>query len=257
MTRPPLDAQNHVAFSPRKFAAPRLRGGLVVWAGLLVSLPLSLALSSTGQAQSPDSASFPTGVDIIPADLPAHASEPVSSNRPRSLLPGTIPMDDTNEGDNELPSLATRYYQTLTGTGPAPKPKPAKRSVSDTAKSTPVTPPPTVRSTPAQQQDKVTVLRSETATPVTTVLPNDPDGRYLIQLGAFQDTLTAESYWASFMVRYPTLSKSHDKQIVTADLGTKGIFHRLQLTGFTDFEAAKQQCRQLKSDGTDCFATRY
>ena len=254
MTRPPQDILNCMASLPRKVSVSIFWGGLVVLAGFSLSLSLGLATARTAQAQATGSTAIPIGVDIIPTDLPAHASEPVSSNRPRSLLPGTIPIDDSIEEDSELPSLATQYYHTLTGTAPrtvqrkAPdvvRPSTSQKSPS----SQPVNRPPT--------QDTVTVARTETITYVPVALPDDPSGKYLIQLGAFHDTITAESYWASFMVRYPDLSKSHDKQIVTAYVGSKGIFHRLQLTGFADFESAKQQCRRLKTDGTDCFATRH
>lgn len=72
--------------------------------------------------------------------------------------------------------------------------------------------------------------------------------------GAFRDSFTAETYWASFSIRYPKLSKAHDKQIISADLGSQGTYHRLQLLGFADAASAQKQCRQLKADGTDCFA---
>lgn len=252
MTRPPQNNPDYSASLPRKVGMSAFRGGLSFLTGFVVSLSISLAITSTAQAQAAGSTAIPTGVDIIPTDLPAHASEPVSSNRPRSLLPGTIPIDNTIEGDDELPSLATQYYQTLTGAAPKAVQRKAPAAVKPTTQKLPAP-----LATEISTKNAASVARTETATYMPATPPADPDGKYLIQLGAFHDTITAESYWASFMVRYPDLSKSHDKQIVTADLGTKGIFHRLQLTGFGDFESAKQQCRRLKTDGTDCFATHH
>ncbi|WP_417836428.1 SPOR domain-containing protein [Thalassospira tepidiphila] len=199
----------------------------------------------------------PTGIDIIPTDLPARASSVRSGNQPLSLLPGTIPTETRLEEEIEIPSLADQYQRTING-------KPPSRSVQPVRQRTPnptetrITPASSTTS-PANQttQPAVSVQRStasdlvETATPV----PAGNGGGFRIQLGAFRDTFTAETYWASFSIRYPELAKSHDKKIVSADLGSQGIYHRLQLAGFEDSESAQKQCRQLKADGTDCFAT--
>ncbi|WP_288349758.1 SPOR domain-containing protein [uncultured Thalassospira sp.] len=277
MKGPLHDQPDNVAAMPHASGNSDRRGGLFSLIGLVALLVLNVPIISDVTAQTSEMTEFPTGADIIPNDLPAHASQPVLRNQPLSLLPGTIPASDTVIDDADIPSLANQYYQELTGTTPS-RPRPATvRKTPDKptpAATTVMTKPPaaTNNTTPAAsvatnhqtatmaptKQVIDTVVATRAAQPTVTTpetAKHDPNGRYLIQLGAFRDTISAESYWASFLVRYPTLSKSHTKQIVTANLGVKGIYHRLQLTGFATFDGAKQQCRQLKADGTDCFAS--
>jgi cell division septation protein DedD len=215
-------------------------------------------------AQTPSSNSdvitdgMTSGIDMIPTDLPTHATSTPSGNGPVSLLPGTIPANHNGLTEDEIPSLATQYHQTLTGNAPARRNQPAAKSTPSkpTAQPQPMArslaptaPSPTVvTTTPAQATvGPPPISPVETAAPAVT-------GPYLIQLGAFRDAVLAETYWASFKIRYPDLADTHGKQITTADLGENGIYHRLQLTGFATSEMAKQKCRQLAADGTDCFA---
>ncbi|MHC8493301.1 SPOR domain-containing protein [Thalassospira sp. SM2505] len=260
MARPPCDRNQHAAPALHGVCASWNRGGLLLLVGFLAFGAISTASTPLAIAQTPGNPTMPTGVDMIPTDLPAHASEPVNRNRPLSLLPGTIPVDNSIEDDAEIPSLANQYYQTLTGTAQARQNRTTPAATVNRTKVISTQTTQTGTSAPAptgatEKQAPMVAIRTETASRSPNIAGNDTSGIYLIQLGAFHDTISAESYWASFLVRYPDLSRAHTKQIVTADLGTKGIYHRLQLTGFASYEGAKQQCRQLKADGTDCFAT--
>ncbi|KJE35350.1 hypothetical protein UF64_12095 [Thalassospira sp. HJ] len=236
-----------------------MRGGLHT-AGILGAALVAISLSgvsAVAQTATPDTG--PTGIDIIPTDLPAHASSVQQGNGPVSLLPGTIPTETRIEEQTEIPSLADQYQRVITGQTPL---RPVHRQAPKTV-ATPVRAP-SVQAAPipAPNRPVAAVQSTPPSTPVETAAPTPAsapagNGHFLIQLGAFRDTFTAETYWASFSIRYPELSKSHEKQIVSADLGSQGIYHRLQLVGFDNSESAQKQCRQLKADGTDCFATGH
>lgn len=243
MFRPPRDRQQCPTVSSPFVRVSIKRGGrffFVVSAFAIASILPNHATPQT--ANGP----IPTGTAIIPTDLPARASTAQTGNGPVSLLPGTIPARDTIGEEPEIPSLATQYHQTLTG---APvSPRPTKSS------------PPAPQGLPTTNDLSATVVvtskpkpAAKMTAPVETALPAT-SGHHLIQLGAFRDVITAETYWASFRIRYPELAKSYEKKIIAADLGSQGIYHRLQLTGFVSPDIAKQQCRQLQADGTDCFA---
>ncbi|MFH1804556.1 MAG: SPOR domain-containing protein [Pseudomonadota bacterium] len=73
-----------------------------------------------------------------------------------------------------------------------------------------------------------------------------------LQLGIFADAIAAETYWASFKVRYDDLARTYQKQISPGGHGIGGQLHRLHLGGFANLDDAEQKCRQLKADGTDC-----
>ncbi|NIY74571.1 SPOR domain-containing protein [Thalassospira sp. HF15] len=218
--------------------------------GITVFSANIIALRAQAQTTNPEMG--PTGVDMIPTDLPARASSMPDGDQPVSLLPGTVPTDTVIEQEIEVPSLADQYQRTINGNPPI---RPVRKQSSQKA----ITPvrspaPPAKIMQPTAKVDGLPTSAPGGSTPVETAAPTG-NGRHLIQLGAFRDTFTAETYWASFRIRYPELSKSHEKRIVPADLGSQGIYHRLQLVGFSDVEAAQKQCRQLKADGTDCFAT--
>lgn len=253
MFRPPRDRQTSATYPSHAACASMKRGGRFHFLPILVSFGIigGTIIPASTFAQTANN-TIPTGAAIIPTDLPAHASTVQSEKGPLSLLPGTIPADSNAIDLEEIPSLATRYQQTLSGQKPVRR-QPA-RSVVTPAK--PTTTPtralaPTLNASTKPAEVETTMAP---VPPIETAMPTG-NGVYLIQLGAFRDTITAETYWASFRIRYPELAKSFEKQIVSADLGTRGIYHRLRLAGFDSSERAKQQCRQLIADGTECFAT--
>ncbi len=251
----------------------RMRGGLyrgkhaniaIIATALMAAYAFSWAPSvAMAQTAGPDTA--PTGIDMIPTDLPAHASSITPANRPTSLLPGTIPAKSPITEETEIPSLADQYQRSINGQPPirrTPKQSTqppattvralAPKSAVDAASAGGKTP----KASPALYHKDGGPLTApahlsaeEIATPAAT-------GRYLIQLGAFRDVFTAETYWASFSIRYPELVASYKKQITAANLGSKGVYHRLQLVGFDNAQSAHEKCRQLKADGTDCFAKK-
>ncbi|WP_296999349.1 SPOR domain-containing protein [Thalassospira sp. UBA848] len=214
--------------------------------GLAIALLNAITLVSTAMAQTPSPDMGQTGIDMIPTDLPARATSVPTGNQPVSLLPGTIPTSANITEQTEIPSLADQYHRSITGQAPPTATKPVSSPASPTTAS--------VNTTPSAMPTQRTVTStSDSVNPVETAAPADQN-RHFIQLGAFRDSFTAETYWASFSIRYPKLSKAHDKQIISADLGSQGTYHRLQLLGFADAASAQKQCRQLKADGTDCFA---
>ena len=226
---------------------------VVLWRGFIVLgkaciISCSVMIIATQHAaiaqQNSDDAPI-SGIDAIPTGIPVHASTVRDPNQPVSLLPGTIPISDSAEFLEEVPSLAAQYHQTINGTAPrAAKQAPKKPEVSKA--------PAVKRPAPVQ-----TVTVAATPSPsVENASLGRATGQYQIQLGAFHDTISAQTYWASFRIRYPDLAQSHPREIATADLGSKGIFHRLRLGGFPDQIAANEKCRQLIADGTDCFAIR-
>ncbi|WP_430475245.1 SPOR domain-containing protein [Thalassospira lucentensis] len=263
MDTPPHDRQQLATASSQAVCASKKWGGLYLIAafGTLVIAGITAPINAHAQTSNGDT--IPTGIDIIPTDLPAHASTVSQPNQPVSLLPGTIPASVTLKEDLEIPSLATQYHQTLTGNAPIrrqQRPTSVQKAQS-TGKDAPEQPRPSEGKTPSSSEliaTKTDMSHSvNTASRSENAAASANSNAYLIQLGAFRDTISAETYWASFRIRYPELAQTHQKTIVSADLGTKGIYHRLQLVGFITPDQAEQKCRQLKADGTDCFATQH
>ncbi len=65
----------------------------------------------------------------------------------------------------------------------------------------------------------------------------------------------AWSTWKNMQKKYKVLS-ALEPQVVKADLGAKGIFYRVKLTGFEKQADAASRCSKLKSAGVTCFIAK-
>lgn len=253
------------AISPVRVRYGSKLGSIVtgcIAAGLFLTIGPGQVTAQNIETAHPASKEMKSGLDAIPTDLPVHTSNPSPVNQPFSLLPGTIRTAPVLLEDTDRRSLAEQYRMEKQGIKRASsraagakrtireKPAPAviaqPKSASASANTQHMTVSPLIPETGASQASTLTA---------TSVSPAGIDGTFAIQLGAFRDTISAQTYWASFMIRYPDLAQSHPRNLSTTDLGTKGTFHRLRLGGFADIASAEKQCRQLLADGTDCFAT--
>ena len=59
--------------------------------------------------------------------------------------------------------------------------------------------------------------------------------------------------FADIQQKYPSLMSSYTPKIKPADLGSKGVWYRLQVGPMSDKDSASKLCSQLKAQGmTDC-----
>ncbi len=102
---------------------------------------------------------------------------------------------------------------------PKPKPKPAPK---------------------AKKQEKITVAGGGTAK---------------IQLGAYGSEAEARSAWGRISKKFPEL-KATTVYVIKADLGAKGVFHRLRAGNVGSDADAKALCSKLSARGQACMAVR-
>lgn len=74
-----------------------------------------------------------------------------------------------------------------------------------------------------------------------------------VQLGAFGSQAEAEQNWTKIRNAHSDVIGSMGHQIVRADLGAKGVYYRLRVSGFASANAAKQTCAALSARGQGCF----
>jgi tetratricopeptide (TPR) repeat protein len=88
-------------------------------------------------------------------------------------------------------------------------------------------------------------------TPVTKSAP----AGWGVQIASASTEEAAWTTWKNMQKRFKILG---DKSpvVVRADLGTKGIFYRVRLTGFDDQNGAKSECKALKTRGVSCFVSK-
>jgi len=76
-------------------------------------------------------------------------------------------------------------------------------------------------------------------------------GAFKVQLGAYRSDEEATKEWAKISKKYPETS-GYTMIVAKADLGTKGVFYRLRLTGFETASEAKALCTVLSAKGQAC-----
>ncbi len=94
-------------------------------------------------------------------------------------------------------------------------------------------------------------------TPVETAEASDPPlaTGWTVQIASASSEDGAWSTWKKLQNRYKALAKEKPV-VVKADLGNKGIYYRVRLTGFDDQDAAKSHCSSLKRKGVSCYISK-
>jgi cell division septation protein DedD len=82
--------------------------------------------------------------------------------------------------------------------------------------------------------------------------PSATSGSYLIQLGAFGDDAGANRAWKTLQGKFGSVLGDLSPNIQTADLGAKGVYHRLRAGPFSTRAAADAACASLKAQKQGC-----
>lgn len=151
--------------------------------------------------------------------------EPVDRN-PEDAI-GALAADAAAEANDRVASLAEEDAEVL---DPAPEPE-----------SVPVTEP-----TPANAAPAVDTSRPSPAS-VSAL-----DGSHVVQVGAFRSDDEAMAQWSRMQSRMSSVIGSKTYHVERADLGDRGVYHRLRIGPFSSADAAKDYCMTLKENGQDC-----
>lgn len=112
--------------------------------------------------------------------------------------------------------------------------------------------------TPAPGQD---ASRVEVETPVVELnpqvdAPSTPhfaaNGRYVAQLAALQSEGAIDASWRRFVSRAPALFAGASMDVQRADLGPRGIYHRVRAGYFASSDDATLFCERIRQMGQDC-----
>jgi TPR repeat protein len=81
------------------------------------------------------------------------------------------------------------------------------------------------------------------------------DDRWRVQVGAGRTEEEARLRWSRLVAGHADLLDAVELFIFRADLGDKGVYHRIQLGRFARREPAIALCERLKRRAVDCFVT--
>lgn len=171
-----------------------------------------------------------TDPDAAPAAPRPSAEEPVA--RPERLPPLQVEAADTDAMDEPAQAQAQAQPQ------PAPRPAPA----------------PELSAQPAPEPEPQTPARADApvglraGTPVSATA----SGAFVVQIGAYRALEEAEAGWLAFVSRHADMTSGRAPDIQRADLGERGVFHRLRVAGFENREDAAAYCSQLDARGQSC-----
>ncbi|MEX6634599.1 SPOR domain-containing protein [Hyphococcus lacteus] len=147
----------------------------------------------------------------------------------------TTTTDITDEVEDRLASLKQEDAATLgPETAPTPKPK-------DTARNTA---PATVSVTPATTASNVRPASRNSAAA--------SGGTHVVQVGAFRSNDEAMAQWSRLQTKLDGYLDGKSPDVERADLGDRGVYHRLRIGPFSSSDAAKTYCAGLKERGQDC-----
>ncbi|MFV9875671.1 MAG: SPOR domain-containing protein [Rickettsiales endosymbiont of Dermacentor nuttalli] len=79
---------------------------------------------------------------------------------------------------------------------------------------------------------------------------------YKIQLGAFKSQKEVEIEWKKIKTRYANILGKNTHSIEKKDLGTKGIFYRLQVGPLNSETEARMICQKLSTYKQNCFVVK-
>jgi cell division septation protein DedD len=92
--------------------------------------------------------------------------------------------------------------------------------------------------------------------PTATETASLPAGGFRIQLAALKSEEAAHAAWGKLKGKYPELLGSLTPAVVKADLGTAGIFYRVQCGPFDGRADAQDLCGKLNQRGQQCLVVQ-
>ncbi len=79
---------------------------------------------------------------------------------------------------------------------------------------------------------------------------------WLVQLNSQRSEDAAKAAWAKYKTKYSAVFSKTTPVIQRADLGDKGIYYRLRLSGYENRDKAASKCGKLKQKGLSCFVVK-
>ncbi|MEM8920515.1 MAG: SPOR domain-containing protein, partial [Pseudomonadota bacterium] len=193
----------------------------------------------------------PRQVREEPVPIEARAGGGLSSKKPNaSSIEPTKPLGRT-VGEKGAP-LDLRAGGGATEIAPKPIQKPQPREFASTTPKPAPTPTPKPTQVPKATSEP-TPQPAAPAARATAIF--EPDGRFVVQLSSLRSSAAADAQWAKITGENEKLFSGAVKLVQTADLGEKGVYHRLRAGAFATRDDATAFCNTYKQAGGDCLVT--
>lgn len=107
--------------------------------------------------------------------------------------------------------------------------------------------------TPIAPAEEVPMVELNPRPEPSVVMPQfSSNGRYVAQLAALQSEAAVEPSWRRFASRAPNLFAGAHMDVQRADLGSRGVYHRVRAGYFATSDDATLFCERIRQMGQDC-----
>ncbi len=110
---------------------------------------------------------------------------------------------------------------------------------------------------PVPATPTLAVNNSSTQTDTLPAAPEPVDasplsGSHVVQIGAFRSNSDAMAQWSRIEAKLGDYADGKSPHVERADLGARGVYHRLRIGPFNSSSDASSYCAGLKERGQDC-----
>ncbi|MEP2944391.1 MAG: SPOR domain-containing protein [Hyphomicrobiales bacterium] len=170
-----------------------------------------------------------------------------------NLIPRVVETEEVSQPIESNEPAATFSPQDFAPTPPIPR---VKRITTARVQSTQPAP----RATTPTASNEPIALRPSSQTqrassPAASAPQTSSSGGFVVQLSSQRSADQARTAFIGLQRRFSVLS-SYSPIVKRADLGARGIFHRLQVGKFNSRSEAISLCENLKAAGGDCIVSR-
>ena len=215
--------------------------------GLPASIILHLAIVGTGYIAFPYTHSPAQVVEIVPVDIVTvsevtnvvarrRTEEPPEAETDEADVPEPEPEPDLEEFLEDFDALPEEVEDVVEEEAPPPPPDKAEEKAPED-----VVPEEPEEKEPEPEEKKPEPKKEE---PKASSVAST-SGDYVVQLASIKDKSLAEKEWQKFVSKYGSALSGMSYRVQTADLGDKGLFHRIQ-AGPVSKEKASSVCAAIK-----------
>lgn len=203
---------------------------------------IPLVTAEAGPVKTERELDLPTGTN-------SEVDATLSGNPPAEML-----LDAGEDGD----PLGGDYQETMSAAEQAETdPEPVTTTAPREQETTPARNEQPAVSQPAEDNPAAALPTRQEPQPQPATRPaataaGAASGTHLVQVGAFGSDAEANTFYERMQDRYTSLMSGKAPDIQRADLGDRGIYHRLRIGPFASQSAASDWCGQLKAAGQDC-----
>lgn len=197
-----------------------------------------------------------------PAPRPAPRPAPAPAPAPQQSAPAGwstsvggsqqagAPQPEAESGGSRLGRFFSNITDNLTGDSSS------QQGAQDSAPATSWVQTTTVGSSGRQQTAAAPPApRPTPAAPAPSAPQPAPGGGYRIQIAALPSEAEAQATWKRLAAKHNSVLAGKQPIIQRTDLGTLGIFYRVQLGPYADQSESQRLCNDFKRSGLDCFVT--